>query len=158
VNPEGIPGKWRAVDWVVEHNNLSLKVSEHLTINSLCKQRHHQRKYGGKFSNHTRQYILKESALLGVFRQTIKTVEHLFNLVSKKAFSCVTGRKAEYLLPDTYGDGVYALYNAAVDDTSQETHDTEDLDGVSAMGDILGEDEAAEVAESDVECVEDDLD
>ncbi|TFK97762.1 hypothetical protein BDV98DRAFT_513251, partial [Pterulicium gracile] len=40
----------KGVDWQVEHNNLLLK-----------------RRYGGKFPNHNKKYILKESGLLGVY-------------------------------------------------------------------------------------------
>ncbi|KIJ31748.1 hypothetical protein M422DRAFT_124782, partial [Sphaerobolus stellatus SS14] len=51
VNPTGRPNGFRAVDWVVELNNLYTKVV-----------------YGGQFSNRTLQLMLKQSPLIEVFR------------------------------------------------------------------------------------------
>ncbi|KAG6908018.1 hypothetical protein DXG01_006485 [Tephrocybe rancida] len=66
VNPTGKPGHFRGVDWWVEHNNLYIK-----------------RIYGGKFSNHTKHNILKESPLIGVFKNTRIQVERMFRMFNK---------------------------------------------------------------------------
>ena len=52
INPTGHPGKYRAVDWCVELNNLFTK-SVH----------------GGEYSNYTVDRIIKESPLIEVYRQ-----------------------------------------------------------------------------------------
>ncbi|KAE9405874.1 hypothetical protein BT96DRAFT_811716 [Gymnopus androsaceus JB14] len=63
VNPTGKAGKFRGVDWWVEHNNLYLK-----------------RIYGGKFANHTKAHILKESPLIGVFKNARIQVQKMFRM------------------------------------------------------------------------------
>ncbi|KAJ3768390.1 hypothetical protein FB446DRAFT_792318 [Lentinula raphanica] len=63
VNPTGKKGKFRGVDWVVELNNLYLK-----------------RIYGGRFSNHTKQRIIKESPLIGVFKSARVLVNQIFRI------------------------------------------------------------------------------
>ncbi|THU81658.1 hypothetical protein K435DRAFT_693040 [Dendrothele bispora CBS 962.96] len=63
VNPTGKAGKFRGVDWWVEHNNLYLK-----------------RIYGGKFSNHTKARILKESPLIGTFKNARIQVQKMFKM------------------------------------------------------------------------------
>ncbi|KAF7296796.1 hypothetical protein MIND_00910600 [Mycena indigotica] len=63
INPTGKPGRFRGVDWQVEHNNLFV-----------------QRVYGGRFSNHTKHYIIKESSLLGVFKNARMQVDRQFRI------------------------------------------------------------------------------
>ncbi|KAJ3764510.1 hypothetical protein FB446DRAFT_796103 [Lentinula raphanica] len=63
VNPTGKKGRFRGVDWVVEHNNLYSK-----------------RIYGGRFSNHTKRRIIKESSLLGVFKSARIMVNRIFRI------------------------------------------------------------------------------
>lgn len=84
VNPTGKRGRFRGVDWWVEHNNLYIKVSQphsNITQNHLLTDL--QRIYGGKFSNHTKFNILKESPLIGVFKNTRIQVERMFRMTSK---------------------------------------------------------------------------
>ncbi|KAF8151000.1 hypothetical protein B0H34DRAFT_665672 [Crassisporium funariophilum] len=111
VNPTGKHGRFRAVDWWVEHNNLYIK-----------------RIYGGKFSNHTKHNILRESPLIGVFKNTCIQVERMFRMPNKttrhsapkmaKTFARlathladenshgdVPGRSTKYLLPNYLAKG-----------------------------------------------------
>ncbi|KAF4566345.1 hypothetical protein EYR36_011771 [Pleurotus pulmonarius] len=62
-NPTGQPGHFRGVDWWVEHNNLYLK-----------------RIYGGKYSNHTKARIIKESPLIETFKNVRIQVAKMFHL------------------------------------------------------------------------------
>ncbi|ETW78199.1 hypothetical protein HETIRDRAFT_325386 [Heterobasidion irregulare TC 32-1] len=63
VNPTGQPGKFRGVDWVIELNNLFTK---HI--------------YGGSGSNFTKDNVIKESCLIGVFQNCHKNVEENFQI------------------------------------------------------------------------------
>ncbi|KAF8985862.1 hypothetical protein BDQ17DRAFT_1402417 [Cyathus striatus] len=105
-NPTGKKGHFRAIDWVVEHNNLYIK-----------------RIYGGKYSNHTKTRILRESAFIEVFKNIRIQFEQMFCLKHKttrhsppnmkatfsklqrflqKNKTCVSvpGRKSKCCLPD----------------------------------------------------------
>ncbi|KZT68528.1 hypothetical protein DAEQUDRAFT_711871 [Daedalea quercina L-15889] len=62
-NPSGKPFHFRAIDWWVEHNNLYTK-----------------RIHGGRFSNRTKARILKESALIEVYKTIRMTFEKTFAL------------------------------------------------------------------------------
>ncbi|KAF8961386.1 hypothetical protein BDZ97DRAFT_1905532 [Flammula alnicola] len=62
-NPTGRPDAFRAVDWVVERNNLYTKVI-----------------YGGSGSNRTIDHIVEESILIELFRECHVTVENGFHL------------------------------------------------------------------------------
>ncbi|KZT63807.1 hypothetical protein DAEQUDRAFT_719004 [Daedalea quercina L-15889] len=62
-NPSGKPFHFRAIDWWVEHNNLYTK-----------------RIHGGRFSNRTKARILKESALIEVYKTIRMTFEKMFAL------------------------------------------------------------------------------
>ncbi|KAF8815306.1 hypothetical protein BYT27DRAFT_7226013 [Phlegmacium glaucopus] len=65
-NPTGKKGHFRAIDWIIEHNNLYIK-----------------RIYGGKFSNHTQERIMKESALIEVYKSIRIQFEQMFCLEHK---------------------------------------------------------------------------
>ncbi|KIJ96063.1 hypothetical protein K443DRAFT_107777 [Laccaria amethystina LaAM-08-1] len=65
-NPTGKKGHFRPIDWVIEHNNLYIK-----------------RIYGGKFSNHTQERIMKESALIEVYKNIRIQFEQMFCLEHK---------------------------------------------------------------------------
>ncbi|KIJ34133.1 hypothetical protein M422DRAFT_52124 [Sphaerobolus stellatus SS14] len=64
VNPTGKPGCFRAVDWVVELNNLYTKVI-----------------YGGHFSNRTLKLMIKQSTLIEIFWATHTIVEDWLHLM-----------------------------------------------------------------------------
>ncbi|KAH7917214.1 hypothetical protein BV22DRAFT_1026806 [Leucogyrophana mollusca] len=61
INPTGKAGKFRAVDWCVELNNLFIKV-----------------KNGGKGSNRTVARIILESPLVQIYRNTHSNIEKNF--------------------------------------------------------------------------------
>ncbi|KAF7329595.1 hypothetical protein MKEN_00222400 [Mycena kentingensis (nom. inval.)] len=63
INPSGKPGNFRGVDWQVEHNNLYL-----------------QKIYGGRYANHTKHNIIRESSLLGVFKNARMQVDRQFRI------------------------------------------------------------------------------
>ena len=63
VNPSGKPDGFRSVDWLVELNNLYTKVI-----------------YGGKFSNRTLNLMIKQSALIDVFRGVHTIIEDWLHL------------------------------------------------------------------------------
>ncbi|KAI0045262.1 hypothetical protein FA95DRAFT_1469453, partial [Auriscalpium vulgare] len=65
-NPTGKPGKFRAVDWLVERNNLYTKSI-----------------YGGKYSNHTVSRIIAESAIIETYRGCIDNMESNFQLTNR---------------------------------------------------------------------------
>lgn len=112
-NPTGRAGHFRGVDWWVEHNNLYLK-----------------RIYGGKYSNHTKARILKESPLIETFkniriqmgkmlRLDHRTIKHspaklatAFKALGVymdeiRANEFVEGRKASYCIPDKKSEGMH---------------------------------------------------
>ena len=63
VNPTGHPGKFRAVDWCVELNNLFTKAV-----------------HGGDYSNYTVDRIIKESPLVEIYRQARASAGQQFAL------------------------------------------------------------------------------
>ncbi|KAH6891612.1 hypothetical protein BKA70DRAFT_1119903 [Coprinopsis sp. MPI-PUGE-AT-0042] len=65
-NPTGKPGCFRAIDWLVEHNNLYIK-----------------RIYGGKYSDHTVDRIIAESVLIEVYKNIRMQFEQMFCLDHK---------------------------------------------------------------------------
>ncbi|KAI0313654.1 hypothetical protein OF83DRAFT_1086186 [Amylostereum chailletii] len=73
-NPKGQPGAFRGVDWLVERNNLYTK---HI--------------YGGRFSNNTLSYMLKESILIELYRMLHVNIEDNF---------CLTNRTINHTKPD----------------------------------------------------------
>jgi uncharacterized protein (UPF0179 family) len=79
-NPTGQPGKFCAIDWWIEYNNLFLKVSQVISIEIIMTLTSQKRIYGGKFSNHTKACIIKESPLIEVFKNTQIQVGKLFQL------------------------------------------------------------------------------
>ncbi|KAI0687265.1 hypothetical protein C8Q76DRAFT_635469 [Earliella scabrosa] len=62
-NPTGKKNQFRAIDWWVEHNNLYIK-----------------RIYGGQFSNRTKRRILRQAALIGVYKAIRISFENMFAL------------------------------------------------------------------------------
>ncbi|KAI0309160.1 hypothetical protein OF83DRAFT_1179950 [Amylostereum chailletii] len=73
-NPTGRPGAFRGVDWMVERNNLYTK---HI--------------YGGRFSNNTVAYMLKESSLIEIYHMLHVNIEDNF---------CLTNRTINHAKPN----------------------------------------------------------
>ncbi|KAF9471647.1 hypothetical protein BDN70DRAFT_869092 [Pholiota conissans] len=111
-NPTGKKGHFRALDWVVEHNNLYIK-----------------RIYGGKYSNHQKERIIAESPLIETYKNVRMQFEHMFCLEHKTSRhsppkmeltfkrlmqymkdnntnSFVPGRDSAYCIPDTMDKGI----------------------------------------------------
>ncbi|KAL1687148.1 hypothetical protein GGG16DRAFT_128169 [Schizophyllum commune] len=63
VNPTGQPGKFRALDWIQEDNNLKTKVI-----------------HGGSNSNYTKEHVIKESVLINLYRSCHANIERNFHL------------------------------------------------------------------------------
>ncbi|KAI0052951.1 hypothetical protein FA95DRAFT_1482269 [Auriscalpium vulgare] len=63
VNPTGKPNEFRAVDWLVELNNLFTKET-----------------YGGSGSNYTKKRVLEESVLVEIYRACHKKIERDLHL------------------------------------------------------------------------------
>ncbi|KAJ8503630.1 hypothetical protein ONZ45_g10687 [Pleurotus djamor] len=83
INLTGKEGKWRGIDWLVEHNNLYIKVSTHTLDGKDTQRDDQQRIYGGKYSNHTKAHIIKESQLIEVYKNTRIQFEQMFCLDHK---------------------------------------------------------------------------
>lgn len=131
-NPTGTKGRFRAIDWWVEHNNLYLKVSElhsRLSFILIC---YLQRIYGGQFSNHTKDRILEESPLIELYKNTRIQVENIFHLDHRTTrhstpdmsttFKMLTkymekhqsnellpGRRSPYAIPDAAAQGMHLM-------------------------------------------------
>jgi hypothetical protein len=88
-----------------------------------------QRIYGGKYSNHQKPRILKESPLIEIYKNTRIQFENMFGLDNKttrhsppkmkrtfaklmeymakeKANSVIPGRRTQYRIPDVMGEGI----------------------------------------------------
>ncbi|KAL1751932.1 hypothetical protein FB107DRAFT_293531 [Schizophyllum commune] len=65
VNPTGVKGKFRALDWVQEDMNLKTKVI-----------------HGGTGSNYTKEHVIKESVLLHLYRDCHENMNRNFHLTS----------------------------------------------------------------------------
>ncbi|KAH6893857.1 hypothetical protein BKA70DRAFT_1118495, partial [Coprinopsis sp. MPI-PUGE-AT-0042] len=65
-NPTGKEGAWRALDWLVEHNNLYTK-----------------RIYGGQYSNRTIDRMIKLSPLIEIHKKIRIQFEKMFCLLHK---------------------------------------------------------------------------
>ncbi|KAL6307299.1 hypothetical protein BKA93DRAFT_747706 [Sparassis latifolia] len=137
-NPMGKKHCFRAIDWWVEHNNLYTK-----------------RIYGGRFSNHTKKRILKESVLIEVFkivrinfedmfaldhrtyRHSPPKMQQTFNKLGnyvrqKKTHIRIPGQKAKYIVPDVMEAGMCKLIS-----TEKKEHTNED--GVDVEEEADGE-------------------
>ncbi|KAF9008452.1 hypothetical protein BDQ17DRAFT_1172469, partial [Cyathus striatus] len=111
-NSTGKKGHFRAIDWVVKHNNLYIKQI-----------------YGGKFSNHTKKQILKESALIEIFKNIWIQLERMFclkhqttlhsppnmnatfkklrsHMADNKAWIRQHGQKSKYCIPNAMAKGI----------------------------------------------------
>lgn len=111
INPTGKPDGFRAVDWQVERNNLSLKVI-----------------HSGEYSNHSIDLLIKRSPLIEIFREALDSIEENFYIVQRtskhakpddtlaikklmeilaleKAHSWVAGRRIGYRVKDTWQEG-----------------------------------------------------
>ncbi|KAJ8695821.1 hypothetical protein PTI98_005742 [Pleurotus ostreatus] len=112
-NPTGKPGHFRGIDWWVEHNNLYLK-----------------RIYGGKYSNHTKGRIMKESPLIETFKNVRVQATKMFHLDHRtvkhspaklettfralglymdeiKANEFIPGRAVNYSIADKKSEGIF---------------------------------------------------
>ncbi|KIL57951.1 hypothetical protein M378DRAFT_87211 [Amanita muscaria Koide BX008] len=116
VNPTGKPGKFRAVDWVVEGNNCEIKVN-----------------HGGQGATRTVARMITESALIGTFKEINESIENNLLLHASSAHGepdmrrtfqearrslsgisphvFVPGRKSMYCLPDMLNKGAELLRN-----------------------------------------------
>jgi hypothetical protein len=88
-----------------------------------------QRIYGGKYSNHQKPRILKESPLIEIYKNTRIQFENMFGLDNKtmrhsppkmkltfaklmeymakeNANSVIPGRRTQYQIPDVMGEGI----------------------------------------------------
>lgn len=65
-NPTGRPRSFRAVDWLVEFNNLYTKVI-----------------YCGKNSNQSKKAIVKNSPLISIYRNCHSNIEENYHLVNR---------------------------------------------------------------------------
>jgi hypothetical protein len=81
VNLTGEPDKWRAIDWVVEWNNLHIKVCHVIPgTNYSLRLNTSQRVFGGQDSNKTKEHIIKESILVDSYRHAGHNFEWMFGL------------------------------------------------------------------------------
>jgi hypothetical protein len=111
VNPTGHPGKFRAVDWCVELNNLFTKAV-----------------HGGEYSNYTVERIIKESPLVEIYRQARASAGKQFSLTNltsahaaadmtktyealashlkvARPYICQPGRESKHVLKDPVDQG-----------------------------------------------------
>ncbi|KAF8193660.1 hypothetical protein BJ912DRAFT_848142, partial [Pholiota molesta] len=116
-NPTGKKGEFRALDWVVEHNNLYIEVN-------LC----HSRKY----ANHQKSRIIAKSQLIETYKNIRIQFEQMFCLEhkssrhsppkmqitfkklttymeSQRAHIFTPNRDSEYSLPDVMDKGMTIL-------------------------------------------------
>ncbi|KAF9488060.1 hypothetical protein BDN71DRAFT_1485163 [Pleurotus eryngii] len=91
-NPTGQSGHFRSVDWWVEHNNLYLK----------------RIYYGGKYSNHTKVRIIKESPLIETFKNVHIQVAKMFHLDHHTVKHSPAKLKTTFRALDMYMDEIRA--------------------------------------------------
>ncbi|TFK71828.1 hypothetical protein BDN72DRAFT_764370 [Pluteus cervinus] len=144
VNPTGLEHKFRAVDWVVEHNNFFIK-----------------QVYCGAGSNRTKEHIIKESPLIEVYRNIRMHVEEMFQIsgpntsahslpdmtktferleqymIQHKANMFVPGRVAKYEIPNMKAQGMHTLtekfrYYETATSANYEQDDENEDDGLGA--------------------------
>ncbi|KAH7917503.1 hypothetical protein BV22DRAFT_1026233, partial [Leucogyrophana mollusca] len=141
VNPSGMQGKARALDWVVESNNL-----------------HTKHTFGGRGSNYTKQRVLEESPLIQVYRSCHANMERNLSLPGPttkhaepnlaktltkmttymrdhKANEFQAGRNSMYSIPDMIDKGQDILYSSETpddddDDVAKKVVEAEDLAAV----------------------------
>ncbi|KAF6764719.1 hypothetical protein DFP72DRAFT_799269, partial [Ephemerocybe angulata] len=115
INPTGKEGRWRAIDWLVEHNNLYIK-----------------RIYSGKYSNHTKDRMIAQSPLIEIFKHVRIQFEEMFCLEHKtsrhsppkmqktfaillrymtenKGTEFVAKRTTKYIIPDPMAKGLESV-------------------------------------------------
>ncbi|KAG1839401.1 hypothetical protein DFJ58DRAFT_718552 [Suillus subalutaceus] len=144
VNPTGKKGKFRAVDWCVELNNLFTKVTN-----------------GGKGSNHTVSRIIMESPLIQIYRnlhtmfqndflhvqQTTKHAEadmsKMFQVLCRhmrkhSSNEVVKGRGSHYSIPEVLAKGQELMEKNSVDneDGGQEAAIREGEDEHPSVDDV----------------------
>ncbi|KAH9911456.1 uncharacterized protein B0H18DRAFT_1128681 [Fomitopsis serialis] len=145
-NPTGKKNHFRAIDWWVEHNNLYIKQI-----------------YGGQFSNRTKCHIMKESALVEVFKNIRISLEDMFALEHRtykhsppklqhtfrklarymqntKTHSMIAGRTSSYTMVDASETGLLKMvtsgWNSGDDGVTGPTADVavEDEPEINADG------------------------
>ena len=145
VNPTGQAGKFRAVDWCVELNNLFTKAV-----------------HGGDYSNYTVERIIKESPLVEIYRQARASAGQQFaltNLTSTHADADMTktykvlashlktvrphtfqpGRKSKYALKDPI-DQAREIMDKDGSTTTSSTDNHDEVEGETPDSvDIIGE-------------------
>ncbi|KIL55117.1 hypothetical protein M378DRAFT_91388 [Amanita muscaria Koide BX008] len=148
VNPTGKEGKFRAVDWCVELNNLFTKAE-----------------YGGSSSNHTVDRIIKESPLVEVYRNIRTSIEQNFTLSHRtnartdpdmsKTFDAlrkhleetkphrkILGRKSACSIPDPMEKGRLIFQKGGTSTSSSKgvnMEETGDDEAIADVDDVIGE-------------------
>lgn len=134
VNPTGRPNHFRAVDWVIELNNLYIK-----------------RIHGGQYSNRSVERMIKESPLIETYKDIRCQLEDMFclgrttthhsptdmkstfdrlaeYLIKEKTNEYIQGREAEHEVKDMMAEG---LQKIAMGETNlAKNNETEDLETV----------------------------
>ncbi|XP_006457028.1 hypothetical protein AGABI2DRAFT_78952 [Agaricus bisporus var. bisporus H97] len=134
VNPTGRPNHFRAVDWVIELNNLYIK-----------------RIHGGQYSNRSVERMIKESPLIETYKDIRRQLEDMFclgrttthhsptdmkstfdrlaeYLIKEKTNEYIQGREAEHEVKDMMAEG---LQKIAMGETNlAKNNETEDLETV----------------------------
>jgi hypothetical protein len=122
----------------------------------VCPYQHPKRIFGGKYSNHQKARILKESPLIEVYKNVRIQLEQMFSLehmttrhsppkmektfaklaaymAKEKANEAVSGRKSKYSIPDVMGKGMIGIMMKGGIDEAPEwenlADDTEVEDG-----------------------------
>ncbi|KAI0040178.1 hypothetical protein FA95DRAFT_1503220, partial [Auriscalpium vulgare] len=163
-NPTGKRGKFRAIDWLVERNNLYTKSI-----------------YGGKNSNHTVSRIIDESAIIETYQSCIDNMETNFQLTSRTVSHTdpgmqrtlaklaeyikehapheqKPGRKVAYEIVNKMSKGLDILSEQAIDSEDEMEVDESDRDEDDVMFDVVSgplpqtdEPDEADVDEAEVE-------
>ncbi|KAH7917313.1 hypothetical protein BV22DRAFT_1026598, partial [Leucogyrophana mollusca] len=143
INPTGKPGRFRAVDWCVELNNLFIKV-----------------KNGGTGSNRSVARVILESPLVEIYRNTHSIIENNFmhthktmshtepnmtktlqalltTMASRSPHLLTMGRSSTHLVPDLLDRG-HELFEKAAKGID-EVDSTDDLVARPEAEDIIGE-------------------
>ena len=159
-NPTGKKGRFRGVDWIVEHNNLYTKVSTNdLSVSSCNNSSAFKRIYAGKFSNRTKKRLIAESSLIEVYKNVRIQFERMFCLNRKttqhsppkmrKTFAklgeyirrertneYIKGRKSAYEVPDVMKKGAHISMTMNEPDAMEVDGDGEWMDVGDEMEEV----------------------
>ncbi|KIL54407.1 hypothetical protein M378DRAFT_92369 [Amanita muscaria Koide BX008] len=135
-NPTGKEGAFRAIDWLVELNNLFTKHT-----------------HGGSYSNQEKNRIIEESLLIEVYRSVRVQLERMFGLdhrTTRHSLPDMTatfmklavymkkentnkfmrGRKTNYNIPDAISKGMNTMVTEGRGETALTTEEEEDWQGL----------------------------